>query len=587
MSDPAALTDPPQEDEDGNALDRLVNAALGHLTQGISPASIIGAYADWFAHLATAPGKQRELLQKAARKAARLMIYAAQAPSGATAPGIVPLEQDQRFRAPQWQQWPFNVIFQSFLFGQQWVHNATTGVRGVSRHHEQLVTFLARQWMDVWSPSNFPWTNPEVLQATAAQQGANLARGAQYWWQDFVQLCAGLPVRHPGQAVFRPGSEVAVTPGKVVYRNDLIELIQYEPQTAQAREAPLLIVPSWIMKYYILDLSPGNSLVAYLVRSGYTVFMISWRNPGSRDRELGMDDYLKQGVLAATDAVQRIRPGQAVNAVGYCLGGTLLAMAAAWLARERDARLRSLTLFASEVDFTEPGELGLFIDESQLAYLEDIMWEQGYLDGKQMAGAFALLNSRDLVWSRSVRDYLMGERIEVNDLNAWNADATRLPYRQHREYLERLYLDNELAEGSYRVDGRPIALSDIRVPIFAVGTERDTVSPWRSVYKIHLFTDVPTTFCLTTGGHNAGIVNPPEAKTPRSYKVGLHEPGRPYEDPDAWVLTHPPHEGSWWPCWEQWLRERAGEAVPAPSCGSEAAGLPPLEDAPGRFVRAQ
>jgi polyhydroxyalkanoate synthase len=566
----------------GNALDRLVNAALGHATQGISPASLLGAYADWFGHLAVAPGKQQELATKALRKWARLILLACRGPLGAGDPIIEPLAQDTRFRAPEWQQWPFNLIYQSFLLGQQWWHNATTDVRGVTRHHEQVTTFMTRQWVDVFSPSNCCATNPEVLRATALERGANLLRGAQYWWQDAMHRYGGQ--ERAQEMPFHPGVDVAVTPGKVVYRNHLIELIQYAAQTPRAHAVPLLIVPSWIMKYYILDLSPENSLVRYLVAHGYTVFIVSWRNPDSADRDLGMDDYLKLGVLAAIDAVRAIRPNSGINAVGYCLGGTLLAMAAAWLARAGDDCLQSLTLLAAEVDFTEPGELGLFIDESQLAYLEDIMWEQGYLDGKQMAGAFTLLNSRDLVWSRMVRDYLMGERKPMTDLNAWNADATRMPYRQHREYLERLYLNNELAEGRYMVDGRPIALTDIGVPLFVVGTQRDTVSPWRSVYKVQLLTKSQVTFCLSTGGHNVGVVNPPDLPVARSFQLASHEAGDRYVDPDTWLKTAMVHAGSWWPAWEAWLHQRAGKDIAAPGVGSAPAGFAPLDDAPGHYV---
>lgn len=568
------------------AIDRMVNASLGHLTQGISPVSVFAAFADWLSHLAVSPGKQHELRVKAWRKWARLALYAWQAPLGVGESLIEPLEQDKRFQAPEWQRWPYNVLYQSFLLGQQWWHNATCDVRGTTRHHEQVATFMTRQWIDMFSPSNGLWTNPEVMRATAIERGGNLLRGARFWWEDLLRLSAGESLENRVGETLRPGVDLALTPGKVVLRNHLIELIQYEPQTPKTHAAPVLIVPSWIMKYYILDLSAGNSLVRYLVQQGHTVFILSWRNPDSSDRALGMDDYLKQGVLAATEAVRAIRPGTRINAVGYCLGGTLLAMAAAWLARQGDERLQSLSLLAAEVDFTEPGELGLFIDESQLAFLEDIMWEQGYLDGKQMAGAFALLNSRDLIWSRMVRDYLMGERRPLNDLGAWNADATRMPYRQHREYLERLYLNNELAEGHYKVDGRPVVLSDIRVPFFVVGTQRDTVSPWRSVYKIHLFTDMEITFCLTTGGHNAGVVNPPGSDAGRTHWVATHAAAQRYVDPDTWLATASARAGSWWPSWEAWLRERAGALVAAPAPGAAAAGYAVIDEAPGQYVRA-
>ncbi|MCL4745208.1 MAG: alpha/beta fold hydrolase [Burkholderiaceae bacterium] len=579
---PCANADDVAEAAARRNIDRMINAALGRLTQGLSPVTMAASYADWWLHLAMAPGKQKELVEKALRKAARLATYSARAVSGETPRCIEPLPQDKRFAAPQWQRWPFNVIHEAFLLVQQQWHNATTDVSGVSQHHEQVSTFMTRQLLDMVSPSNFFATNPELIARTAEEGGANLVRGAQYWRDDALRLLSGEPAE--GTERFRPGYEVAVTPGKVVYRNDLIELIQYAPQTDTVYADPVLIVPSWIMKYYILDLSPENSLVRYLVERGHTVFMVSWKNPDSSDRDLGMDDYLEQGVFAALDATTQIVPKRPVNAVGYCLGGTLLAIAAATLARDEDTRLGSLTLLATELDFTEPGELSLFIDESQLAYLEDIMWERGYLDGKQMAGAFALLNSRDLVWSRMVRDYLFGVRRPMTDLMAWNADATRMPYRQHSEYLRSLYLNNDLAEGRYRVDGLPIALTDIRAPTFVVGTERDTVSPWKSVYKIHLLTDTEVTFCLTTGGHNVGVVNPPGPGVTRSHQITTRAADGRYVDPDTWIASAPSIDGSWWPSWEPWLSARAGARVAPPSMGAPRAGLPVVGDAPGQYV---
>jgi polyhydroxyalkanoate synthase len=311
---------------------------------------------------------------------------------------------------------------------------------------------------------------------------------------------------------------------------------------------------------------------------------MSWKNPGAQDRQLGMDDYLKSGVLEAVDAVSAIVPGQRIQALGYCLGGTLLAMAAATMARDGDDRLQTLTMLASETDFTEPGELGLFIDESQLAFLEDMMWDKGYLDGKQMAGAFAMLNSVDLVWSRMAHDYLMGRDKPQSDLGAWNQDATRMPFRQHSEYLRSLYLDNDLARGRYLVDGRPIALSDIRVPMFVLGTQRDTVSPWSSVYKIHMLTDTDVTFCLSSGGHNVGVVNPPGPGVRRSYQLDTRTADGQYVDPQAWAEKTPAYEGSWWPAWEGWLQQHASARVARPRVGNAQAGYPALEDAPGQYV---
>jgi polyhydroxyalkanoate synthase subunit PhaC len=563
-------------------IDRMINARLGRVTLGLPPATVAGAYADWWVHLAAAPGKRMELVEKAWRKATRLALYNVTAVAGGCAPCIEPLPQDKRFSGPEWQVWPYNTLYESFLFGQQWWHNATSDVSGVSAHHEQIATFMTRQLLDMGSPSNFFATNPELIRKTAEEGGANLLRGANAWWHDVLRLQSGKPVE--GTERFRPGHEVAVTPGKVVYQNDLIELIQYTAQTDTVFAEPMLIVPSWIMKYYILDLSPENSLVRYLVERGHTVFMVSWKNPDSSDRNLGMDDYLQQGVLDAIDVVTRIVPQRRVNAVGYCLGGTLLAIAAAAMARDGDTRLNSMTLFASELDFTEPGELSLFIDEGQIAYLEDIMWEKGFLNGKQMAGAFAMLNSRDLVWSRMVHHYLFGTHRPMSDLMAWNGDATRMPYRQHSEYLRSLYLNNDLAEGRYKVNGRAIALSDIRVPVFCTGAQRDTVAPWKSVYKVNLLTDTEVTFCLTTGGHNVGVVNPPGPGVQRSHQLATRAADHGYIDPDTWCADVPSIEGSWWPSWTKWLDARAGERVAPPSLGAAQAGLPVLGDAPGHYV---
>jgi polyhydroxyalkanoate synthase len=324
--------------------------------------------------------------------------------------------------------------------------------------------------------------------------------------------------------------------------------------------------------------------VRYLTQQGFTVFMISWKNPTAQDRDLGMEDYRTLGVMDALDAVNAIIPERKVHAVGYCLGGTLLAIAAAAMARDGDRRLQSITLLAAQTDFTEAGELMLFINESQIAFLEDMMWEQGFLDTRQMAGAFQMLRSNDLVWSYMVRNYLLGERQPMIDLMAWNADATRLPYRMHSEYLRSLFLNNDLAAGRYLVDGRPVALTDIRTPIFAVGTERDHVAPWRSTYKIDLLTDTEITYLLTTGGHNAGIVSEP-GRDGRSYRVWPKRHTDYYIDPDTWIDRVPRKTGSWWPEWVAWLGERSGAPASPPALGSPE--YPPLRDAPGEYVRQQ
>ena len=458
------------------SFDHPLHAATARLTAGISPLALLQAYTDWAQHLLFSPDKQRELVEKAARKWSRYVEYCSRACVDPNCEACIePLPQDKRFAGDAWQKQPFAAIYQGFLLTQQWWHNATTGVEGVSKHHEDIVSFVARQLLDVVSPANFPLTNPEVLEATIKQGGMNFFHGAANFWEDWRRVMNGdKPV---GAEDFQVGHDVAITPGKVVFRNRLIELIQYAPTTEQVYAEPVLIVPAWIMKYYILDLSPENSLVKYLVEKGHTVFMVSWKNPTSEDRDLGMEDYRRLGVMAALDAVATIVPERQINAVGYCLGGTLLAIAAAVMLRNGDERLKSLTLLAAQTDYTEAGELMLFIDEAQVSFLEDVMAEQGYLDTPQMAGAFQLLRSNDLIWSTMVQTYLLGERRPMIDLMAWNADATRLPFRMHSEYLRHLFLDNDLAESRYQVDGRAVSLRDIRIPIFAVSTIRDHVDP--------------------------------------------------------------------------------------------------------------
>ena len=560
--------------------DRLLHAAAGRLTFGISPIALTLAWADWALHLAWSPGKWLWLADKAMHKAARFGHYAGRALAAHPAPCISPLPQDRRFKAEGWQRWPFNVIQQGFLLNQQWWHNVTTGIGGVSPHHEQVVSFVARQLLDVFSPVNFIATNPEVLRATRDEAGMNLWRGITHLHDDWQRLLHDKPPA--GAENFVPGRQVAITPGQVVLRNRLIELIQYAPATPAVHAAPILIVPAWIMKYYILDLSPHNSLVNYLVGRGHTVFMLSWHNPTEADRDLGMDDYLRLGVLAALDAIGAIAPGKPVKAVGYCLGGTLLAIAAAWLGGRRDERIHSMTLIAAQTDFREAGELSLFIDDSELSYLEDIMWRQGYLQTQQMAGAFQLLRSNDLIWSRMVNEYLLGKRQPLNDLMAWNADATRMPYRMHSEYLRRLFLHNDLSEGRYRVEGHPVALADIRVPLFVVATETDHVAPWKSVYKINLLSGADVSFVLTSGGHNAGVISEPGHRN-RRFRVAHRTGDDTYLAPDHWVAATPVQDGSWWPAWADWLEAGSPRSAPPPM-GAPKNGYPPLGAAPGVYV---
>ena len=564
-------------------IDTLFRAALARRSASLSPAAAFLAASDWALHLAASPGKCMDLVQLAMRQGEDMASYARQrmgaGRDSAKRNGVQPPAQDRRFAAPEWQQWPFNYLHQSFLLTQNWWDAATHDVKGVDRHHENMVAFAARQWLDIFSPGNQLATNPVVLQRTLQQGGANLLRGALNAVDDMQRQVAGRPPA--GAEDFVVGRDVGVTPGKVVLQNHLMELIQYQPTTETVHPEPILIVPAWIMKYYILDLSPHNSLIRYLVDQGHTVFCISWKNPGMEDRDLGMDDYLQHGFHAALDAVGAIVPKRKVHATGYCLGGTLLSIAAAAMARDGDERLASMTLFAAQTDFSEPGELALFIDESQLSLLEAQMDQTGYLKAGQMAGAFQMLRSYDLLWSRMVNEYLLGERSPMNDLMAWNADATRMPARMHSQYLRRLFLDNDLSGGRYPVGGKPVSLSNLTLPIFMVGTLTDHVAPWRSVHKLHHLSTAEITFALTSGGHNAGIVNPP-GNPRRHYQIRTRPAGGTYMAPDDWLATAPHVEGSWWPAWRDWLLARSGKPVAPPHMGAR--GYKPLADAPGQYV---
>jgi polyhydroxyalkanoate synthase len=566
-------------------LDRLLHAGAAPFTNGLSPVSLSLAWADWAWHMAVSPGRQMELAAIGAQLAADTLRHSAgdgsEAPAGDA-------DDDPRFRHAAWAAWPYSALRTGFRNAEAFWREAARAP-GMTAHHAEMTQFFARQWLGVMAPANWLATNPVVQQDVAESWGTHLAKGAMNWVSD----ASGVPDAETlaEAARFEVGRNVAVTPGKVVLRNRLIELIRYEPQTPRVHPEPLLIIPSWIMKYYILDLSPHNSLVRYLVQQGHTVYMLSWLNPDEKDRDLTMDDYLRLGVLDALRAIGKLHgKAQPVHTMGYCLGGTLLAIAAAALGRDGGARsiagarelppLKSLTLLAAQTDFSEPGELGLFIDESQVGYLDEITNGQGYLSGKQMAGSFQFLHSRDLVWTRRMREYLMGEREQRTDLMAWNADTTRMPARMHHEYLTALYLHNALATSSYRVEGRAVSLADLRLPVFLVGTERDHISPWRSVYKLHHLCDAEITFVLTSGGHNAGIVSEPGHPN-RSYRIDRRPAQGAWVEHEQWLRQAPVHEGSWWPAWHEWLAARSSPAQKAQPIPANAA----LGDAPGEYVR--
>ncbi len=578
VGQPAVIDAPQQTDHPHQNFDRAARAAVARLSGGVSTHAFIEAWSDWAQHLARAPGRQMELAEHAQRSLFKLMALAT-SPGGA--PPFVPKPYDHRFDHEGWQKPPFQMWQQGFLAMQDWWDHATEPMRGLRPDDAERTRFLARQTLDVLSPSNAPLLNPEIIAETVKTGGRNLAEGAAHFAHDALKTLTGQ--RDPAPEGYQIGKDLACTPGQVIFRNDLMELIQYTPQTPQVRAQPILIVPAWIMKYYILDLSPENSMVRYLVGQGFTVFMISWTNPTADQRDLSLEDYRTRGVMAALDAVETVVPDTPVHAVGYCLGGTILAIAAATMARDGDDRLGSVTLMAAQVDFAEAGELLLFLDESQIAFLEDLMWEQGYLDRPQMARAFAAIRAEDLIWTRAVQRYFLGREDVPTDIGVWLSDTTRMPARMHSEYLRSLFLENRLTAGRFAVGGRVIALKDLSVPLFVVATETDHIAPWRSVYKTQLFTDCDLDFVLTTGGHNTGILSEP-GHAGRVYRRSHRPAGALYLGPDAWLARTDPTPGSWWPCWSDWLAARCGAPGAPPPMGAPERGLAALDPAPGRYV---
>ncbi len=525
------------------------------------------------------PGTQLDVAERAAENAGKLWLYAAEKMSGQNPePPFTPNGRASFQEDPAWSAPPLDLIRQWYLGLGHLALLAAEAPRGMEAIDQKRVSFMTRNLMDAMAPWSNPFINPDIWKKALADGGASLFKGYQNFLDDRQREASGQPPA--GADAFKVGENLAATPGQVVFRNSLMELICYRPETETVHAEPVLLVPAWIMKYYILDLSPQNSLVKFLVGRGHTVFMISWRNPTPEDRDLALDDYRTKGVMAALDQITRLLPGRSIHACGYCLGGTILSIAAATMARDGDKRLASLSLLAAQTDFSEAGELMLFVDDSQVAFLEDMMWDQGVLDTKQMAGAFRILRSNELIVSRILHDYVLGERETMTDLMAWNADQTRMPSLMHAQYLRGLFLENRLTAGRYAVDGRVIALRDIDAPVFLVGTEMDHIAPWQSVYKFRFFADTEVTFVLTSGGHNAGIVSEPGHKH-RSFRIGTATHDAKYTDPVSWAAAATPQDGSWWLAWADWLASKgSGEMIPAPDQHI----MPDLGPAPGRYV---
>ena len=502
----------------------------------------------------------------------------------AAAPVVEPDPGDQRFRDAEWSENPvFDYIKQAYLLNAAWAKRMVESLDGLDEDTAQKVDFVSRQIVDALSPTNFAFTNPAVLRETKERRGENLREGAENLAAALARGKGPLAVEQVPLDAFEIGTDIALTPGEVVFQNDLMQLIQYAPATETVYKRPLLIVPPWINKYYILDLRPRNSFVAWCVAQGYTVFMVSWVNPDERHRDRGFDDYLRDGVLAALDAIEGATGESEVTAIGYCIGGTLLAMALAWMGAQGEPRIRAATFFAAQVDFTDGGELRVFTDPSTLKLVEGEVERRGFLDGASMAAAFNLLRSNDLVWHYAVEGYLMGRKPRAFDLLYWNADSTRFPARLFFDYLRAMYQENRLASpGAFEALGRPIDLADIRIPVYLQASRQDHIAPVVSVYKAMRLFSGPRRFVLAGSGHIAGVVNPPDRN---KYQHWINPGRRRHRSFDEWFAGAEEHPGSWWPDWHRWMSRRSGRRVAARVPGE--GGLAPIEPAPGSYVRVR
>jgi polyhydroxyalkanoate synthase subunit PhaC len=499
-----------------------------------------------------------------------------------TQPVIEPDKADRRFRHEQWSENAvFDFIKQSYLLSARCLHGTVRGVSGLDDTTRRRVEFHTRQLVDALSPSNFAHTNPEVLAATAESGGGNLVKGLENLLDDLERGRGELKISMIDRTAFELGRNIATTPGKVVYQNQLMQLIQYAASTEQVDQRPLLIVPPWINKFYILDLQPKNSFIKYCVDHGKTVFVISWINPDERHREIGWEDYMTLGPLAALDAIAQATGEREANVVGYCIGGTLLATTLGWMAATDDRRFTSATFFTSIMDFENAGELTLFVDEEQLQRLERQMDEKGYLDAGLMATTFNLMRANDLIWSFVIGNYLLGKEPLPFDLLYWNSDSTRMPAATHRYYLRNMYQKNLLKEpGGLVLKGRAIDLRQVGLPVCLVSAHEDHIAPWQNTYTAAQLYAGPVRFILAGSGHIAGMINP-DGSPKYGYWTNEELPA----DPEAWLEGATQHPGSWWPEWMRWLEEFANGKAKARVPGK--GRLPAIEDAPGSYVKVE
>jgi polyhydroxyalkanoate synthase len=557
-------------------LDRRLRGRFARMNGGQSPWAALQAYEDWLFHLSVSPARQLELWWRWGEAVGRIAAAASDTEPAGWA--FRPEPGDRRFRSKAWSRPPFHLLAQAHLAAEAQWRLATSCLRGVADHHARRVSFMGASVLNALAPVNFAWSNPDVIDATLASGGRNFLEGMGNLMQDIA--VAGGQARAGPAPAWQVGKTLATTPGDVIWRGELCELIRYRPQTPTVHAEPVLIVPAWIMKYYILDLTPEDSFASWLASQGYSVYILSWKNPGTEARGISFDDYRRLGIMEAIDRVSKEAGGQRIHGVGYCLGGTMLAIAAAAMGRRKDHRLATLTLLAAQTDFREAGELLLFIDESQVALLEDMMHVDGTLDARNMSGAFSMLRAHEMIYSRIVERYLIGRAGVQGPLDAWLADATRMPARMHGEYLRRLFLENRFTHGELEVDSDLVAVKDIRLPVFALGAERDHIAPWRSVYRIGLHGRSETTFVLTGGGHNTSVVSPP-AKAGAYYYTGPVIGEADHLEPEAWQAAARRRQGSWWPEWLSWLQARTSPLQAAPPLPRQT----DLGPAPGLYVR--
>ena len=560
--------------------DFLKRQAQNGRSQQLDPLNVSSAFLEMTSKILSDPSKAFEAQMTYWQDSMNLWSYTMRRLMGEPAePVIEPAKTDKRFRDKEWQENAvFDYIKQSYLLAARWMQHTVEGIDGLDPKTAKKVDFYTRQFTDAMAPTNFALTNPEVLRATLESNGENLVNGLNNLLEDLDRGDGRLKISMSDERAFKVGENLATTPGKVVLRTELFELIQYAPTTKEVYERPLLIFPPWINKFYIMDLKPENSFIRWMVEQGHTVFVVSWVNPDTRLADKTFEDYMLDGILKAVDAVEEITGVSEINTIGYCIAGTLLSATLSYMAAKKDKRIASATFLAAQVDFSEPGELEIFVDDEQLKNLDERMSEKGYLEGNEMATTFNMLRANDLIWSFVINNYLLGKDPFPFDLLYWNGDSTRMPRALHIFYLREMYRHNSLAKpGGITLGGVPIDFTKVKTPVYLQSAKEDHIAPYSSVYRATKLFKGPVRFILAGSGHIAGVINPPAAQ---KYQYWTNENST--ESLDDWLAGATEHPGSWWPDWDKWLTPLSGEKVPArkPGCGK----VKPLDDAPGTYV---